>query len=461
VVLAQPEFFPDPFQGTEEDARRMLDRVCEYMEIDPATVEMALYVDRNPVHEGPWRQATAGLYRQEQGKFLIWIEANNLADPLSMVATMAHELGHVHLLGHGRIGDEAEDHEPLTDLLTVFLGLGVLTANSVIREKNWHAGQVSGWSMSRRGYLTMPMYGYALALFARLRSEQRPTWARHLRPDVRSAFGQASLFLSEGLGEPHRHATVVPEEEATEDVEESESEQQDEEFAPAEEDVQQPSLGAEELLDRYASGDRDFRRLDLQGLSLRGVDLSACNLAGADLSEADLTEAILADAGLRDADLQSCRLHRTVLRGSDLRGADLSDSDLSGADLSQADIRGADFTGCDLRGTILVQTLRNRHTNFEGQDLSEAICDADFSAEDLQGATPYQQQAEQFGRLQRLVALLFVIALAAGIGAGLLGLAAEAVGRQLDESELGYCGALIGAGVFGWLAAWKLVSPHS
>jgi hypothetical protein len=101
----------------------------------------------------------------------------------------------VHLLGHGRISVDTEDHEPLTDLLTVFFGLGVFTANSVIRETSWHAGQLSGWSIGRRGYLGMPVYGYAFARFARARGEDGSDWSRELRPDVRSAFKQAMRFL--------------------------------------------------------------------------------------------------------------------------------------------------------------------------------------------------------------------------------------------------------------------------
>src|SRR5262245_56387977 len=73
VVLPRPEFFPDAFHGTDEDARRMLDRVCGYMGLDPATVELSLYEDRNPVYEGEWRQGTAGLYHPEGGKFRIWV----------------------------------------------------------------------------------------------------------------------------------------------------------------------------------------------------------------------------------------------------------------------------------------------------------------------------------------------------------------------------------------------------
>lgn len=203
LVLPRPEFFPDPYSGTEACARRILDRVCGYMGVDPSAVEMSLYAEGdptagNPIFGGGLRDGTAGLYHPEGGRYRVWVEAANLDDPLAMVATMAHELGHVHLLGHGRVSGDAEDHEPLTDLLTVFLGLGVFTANSVIRERYWHEGNYSGWSIGRRGYLGMPAYGYAFALFARARGEYGPAWAQELRPDVRSAFWQSGQFLSAG-----------------------------------------------------------------------------------------------------------------------------------------------------------------------------------------------------------------------------------------------------------------------
>ena len=197
VILPTPEFFPDPYNGTREDALRMLERVCGYMGIEPETVELSLYRERNPLSNGELWQGTAGLYHEEVRKYRISVEVANLGDPLALVATMAHELGHVHLLGHGRITPDVEDHEPLTDLLTVFLGMGVFTANSVIREHYQDTALSSMWSIGRRGYLTMPMYGYALALFARRRGEEKPRWARELRLDVRSSFKQAMRFLNE------------------------------------------------------------------------------------------------------------------------------------------------------------------------------------------------------------------------------------------------------------------------
>ncbi len=200
AVLPRPEFFPDSYDGTEDDARRVLDRVCGYMDVDPGCIEMSLYSDQgplagHPMFEGQW-QGTTGLYHPEGDKFRVWLEAANLHDPLAMVATMAHELGHVHLLGHGRLSGDEEDQEPLTDLLTVYFGLGAITANSVIREQSWQEGPFSGWKMGRQGYLTMPIYGYALARFAHSRGEDGTEWARELRPDVRAPFKQAMRFLS-------------------------------------------------------------------------------------------------------------------------------------------------------------------------------------------------------------------------------------------------------------------------
>jgi len=207
VVLPRPTFFPDRYRGTEADAQRMFVRVCQYMAVDPRTVALGLYEDNTPAYDGHWRKGTAGLYQANRGKFRIWIEISNLDDPLALAATMAHELGHVHLLGHERISGEEADQEPLTDLLTVFLGLGVITANATIREKYWHVGNHSGWQMGRRGYLGMPQYGYSFALFATSRGEDGKDWKSELRLDVRTAFQQSMKYLvSDASAEPTARA---------------------------------------------------------------------------------------------------------------------------------------------------------------------------------------------------------------------------------------------------------------
>jgi hypothetical protein len=125
----------------------------------------------------------------------IGVERSKLDDPVALVATTAHELGHELLLGEGRVSSDTRDHEPLTDLLTVFMGLGIFTANSTIRDQGWSSGVMVGWTTSRLGYLDQRTFGYALARFANVRGESSPKWLKYLRPDVRAPFRQSIRYL--------------------------------------------------------------------------------------------------------------------------------------------------------------------------------------------------------------------------------------------------------------------------
>lgn len=209
IILPNEDHFPAPYDGSEADARILLDQVCRYVDIDPARVELFFYSERQPIAlnmevvrpEG----GSAGLYSEEGGRTTIWLEVSRLADPVAIIATFAHELCHAHLLGGGRISAKEEDHEPLTDLATVYFGMGIFVANATVRDKSYHVGTWEGWSISRQGYLTAPILAYALALFAWLRQETRPAWARYLRLDVRSPFRKALSYLAHTKG-----AVVLP-----------------------------------------------------------------------------------------------------------------------------------------------------------------------------------------------------------------------------------------------------------
>ena len=381
----------------------------------------------------------------------MWIEVDNLNDPLALVATMAHELAHVHLLGHGRISAEEDDHEPLTDLLTVFLGLGVFTANSVIREKYRDDGVISSWSIRRRGYLTMPKFGYSLARFASLRGEEEPEWAGHLRPDVRAAFDQARRFLAKRAEQSAAEVACPvrwPERPPFDSID------------PDPENPTHASMSAEELLDRYAGGERGFAHYDLQGLDLRGADLRNCNFAGSDLSHADLGDARLDQSNLSGASLQEAFLGNAGLCNANLSDADLSGADLSGADLTNADIRGADFTGAMLDQTNLVGTSRNRTTDFTDVDVSTAICDADLSKENLRGEMRLAGMVEWHDRISRWL-LAFFFTFVAMLFGGMIGyMIGLAFAAELGGNTVAAISGAVGATLFGALFARKLFRPR-
>ncbi|HEX8130796.1 MAG TPA: hypothetical protein VF527_16975 [Pyrinomonadaceae bacterium] len=201
LVLPTDEFFPDHFSEEEEDVRALVDRVCGYMGVDPERVELEFFTDENdaprsglPFEEFS-RRGVAGHYRKRRDKFLINIESSQLTDPMFLVATSAHELGHVRLLGEGRVSANFEDHEPLTDLLTVFLGMGVFTGNAVFSFRQWTDAFSQGWQTECRGYMTEEMFGYALALFAWARGEDHPAWSGHLRGNVSAYFKSSYKYL--------------------------------------------------------------------------------------------------------------------------------------------------------------------------------------------------------------------------------------------------------------------------
>ncbi len=82
-------------------------------------------------------------------------------------------------------------------------------------------------------------------------------------------------------------------------------------------------MTAEELLERYEKGERDFSEVDLSKVNLEEVCLDGINLEGANLSGTLLFHSTLRGAILRNANLEGADLSLTVLDEADFRGANL------------------------------------------------------------------------------------------------------------------------------------------
>ena len=107
-----------------------------------------------------------------------------LDDQEELIATIAHELAHEILLGGGLLTEDNPEHEPITDLLTVLLGMGVFPANTAVKDQTKTLGSSSLWSIQRRGYLPARMFGYAFALASWIRNDESPSWAWALQADA-------------------------------------------------------------------------------------------------------------------------------------------------------------------------------------------------------------------------------------------------------------------------------------
>lgn len=204
LILPDAEHFPDPYDKSESAAEKMLCRICDYMKVDRSLIDLQILPDETEVLKEMlpyWRgshNGCAGLYihpDDESRQMVVALISSQLGDPMVLVATLAHELGHVILLGGGLMEHSVKDMEQMTDLLTVFLGFGIFNANCAARLTKWQDELKQGWSMQRLGYLPEEIYGYALARFAHERGERDPKWAQHLSTNVRTYFKKSAAWL--------------------------------------------------------------------------------------------------------------------------------------------------------------------------------------------------------------------------------------------------------------------------
>ncbi|WP_405490235.1 hypothetical protein [Nocardia sp. NBC_00511] len=195
VVLPTPDYFPDSYTGTEAEILALVHRVSGYMGVDRDRILVEVHSSGDDLPDVPFLEGTthgeAGHYRLEHGRAVVSLDMARMRSPITLVATVAHELAHERLLGERRIAPDRADGEQLTDLVTVFLGLGVFNANAAFQFSQNHRG----WRSQRLGYLSQPLFGYTLACWTVLRGDPKPLWAKHLDTNPRVYMKQGLRYL--------------------------------------------------------------------------------------------------------------------------------------------------------------------------------------------------------------------------------------------------------------------------
>lgn len=203
VILPTPEHFPDPYDRSEASLQRLFHRVATQMQVNPNDVDVTVFTSEDgltrelvPFYSGRTSGA-AGLYHHNPADAThISINEGELKDPARLLAVLSHELGHVILLRPGLIDRDDPYMEPLNDLLTVFLGFGIFTANAAFQFEQHSDNASQGWSARRLGYLSEKELGYALARFAYERRETRPAWTSFLSTNVASYMKRCAAWLA-------------------------------------------------------------------------------------------------------------------------------------------------------------------------------------------------------------------------------------------------------------------------
>lgn len=206
-IMLPASIFPSgSFSGTEADLQAVLRRLCTRMGVDIDGIQVDLSDDPDEIPDmgslpfASQFSGAAGHFQWDGGRPVVAIRRRQLRHPVALTATLAHELAHVRLLTERRVDRARKDHEQLTDLATVFFGLGVFTANAALD----FSKSEYGWRTSRLGYLGEELFGYSLAYYAYVRGEKDPSWARALDTNPRACMRKGLRYLSQREEPGHR-----------------------------------------------------------------------------------------------------------------------------------------------------------------------------------------------------------------------------------------------------------------
>lgn len=203
TLIPSENDFPLQSIGTEKIAHDILPIIAKQMDVNPEIISIDFYNEQlieikgdmgNTIYGQQFEDEnySAGFYEGKgpHGKYNIAIEIGQLQDPTKLIATLAHEIAHIKILGENRLN---ENDEYLTDLVTVFFGLGIFNANASFQ----FYSASNKWAYSKQGYLTQQEWGYALALYAYIRNEKKPDWIKFLTPNIQSDFNKSQLYIYE------------------------------------------------------------------------------------------------------------------------------------------------------------------------------------------------------------------------------------------------------------------------
>ncbi|MEP2669552.1 MAG: hypothetical protein ABJH04_11180 [Cyclobacteriaceae bacterium] len=205
VIEPTKEFFPINFKGTEENANELATIICDYMGIKDAEINFHYFSDQpleltdgisttqNETGSKLENKGALGTY-SETGfkKYSIGLELGLLSKSTNLIATIAHELSHLVLLGEGRL---SENDEELTDLNCIALGFGIFICNSIFSFNQWQGSSHQGWQAQRSGYIPEEVATYALALMAEYQSMTDLSWTQYLNPSPKKMFDKNIKYL--------------------------------------------------------------------------------------------------------------------------------------------------------------------------------------------------------------------------------------------------------------------------
>lgn len=181
LLLPKDEHFPDEWRPDLDGAHAMLGRLLAWAGLgaQPFAIDFAWDggVPSIPGVATHTKGAAACFLGVVEGALSFGLSLQGIEEPDRLVGVLAHEVAHAWRAHHGLVVDESMEEECLTDLTTVFLGMGLFTTNNTFRYRAWAEARTSYWQSERLGYLSPPAMSFALATALRVRNSKSETAA--------------------------------------------------------------------------------------------------------------------------------------------------------------------------------------------------------------------------------------------------------------------------------------------
>jgi len=202
TILPTKKYFDWDFSGVEIDAEKVLKQVGEYCIIDTSEINLEIYseegieLDRGTITQKEEGEGTSGVFIQEEDEISILIEERQLKNPISLIATVVHELSHYKLIVGKGVILEGEENEWITDLLSIAYGFGIFIGNSKFEFSQFESGDGwGGWQYSIQGYLPQQITAHAMAEIEIRKRSEMPNWTKFLKNDFKTDFEKSMNYL--------------------------------------------------------------------------------------------------------------------------------------------------------------------------------------------------------------------------------------------------------------------------
>ncbi len=195
IVTPTDDFFPERYDKEGDNAWYIFQQIAHHLQVDINELELAILPRLVDTTGTGFDERPIAITEEEKETKVVKIVGSLLESPMKMIATFAREFCRHILLTRNIITEETEGREKIIDLASILLGFGIFNANAAILETPPPNTIASWWTVGRVGELEGRVRGYALAIWAFLRDDNKPAWRHHLRGDASHAFETGLKYL--------------------------------------------------------------------------------------------------------------------------------------------------------------------------------------------------------------------------------------------------------------------------